>query len=64
MSSIEIKVSLDDLKNRLKFNFSHLSEQDLIFDQTNTDEFIYRLQQKLGNDRNEVIEIIKRIQEY
>ena len=64
MSLIEIKVSLEDLKSRLKYNFSHLNEQDLIFDQTNVDEFIYRLQQKLGNDRNEIIEIIKRIQEY
>lgn len=64
MNSLDIKHSLDDLKNRLKFNFCHLTDQDLIFDEKNTDDFIYRLQQKLGSDRNEVLEILKRIQQY
>ena len=64
MGSLELKNSIEDLKNRLKYNFCHLTDQDLIFDEKNTDDFVYRLQQKLGNDRNEVLDILKRIQQY
>lgn len=61
MAPLKIKKDWQELKARLKQNFRHLTESDLRFNAGKEEELIARLERKLGNNKNEVIEILHRI---
>ena len=62
MRTLQIKENWNELKGKLKHNFRHLTEKDLRYVEGKEDELVGRLQKKLGNRKEEVIEIIHRIQ--
>lgn len=62
MRTLQIKENWYELKGKLKHNFRHLTEKDLCYVKGKEDELVGRLQKKLGNRKEEVIEIIHRIQ--
>ena len=64
MERLQIKENWHELKGKLKHNFRHLTKKDLYYIEGKEDELVERLQRKLGNKKEEVIEIIHRIQSY
>jgi uncharacterized protein YjbJ (UPF0337 family) len=61
MKSIKLPVNWEEKKVRLKWNFRHLTENDLSYKRGKEEELIFKLQKKLGTRQEEVIEILNRI---
>lgn len=56
----------NETKAKLKYNFKHLhlKDKDLRYTKGKEEELIRRLQKKLGNNKEEVVEIISKIQKF
>lgn len=61
MNNLTIKGNWNEVKGKLKQKYSELTEDDLTFAQGKEDEFLGRLQQKLGKAKEELITEINNI---
>ena len=53
METVEIKVDLNELKNKLKAKFPSLTDADFNYDKSKKDEMLNFLRVKLGKTREE-----------
>lgn len=61
MNNLTIKGNWNEVKGKLKQKYSELTEDDLTFAQGKEDEFLGRLQQKLGKAKEDLITEINNI---
>jgi len=61
MNSPAIPGNWDEIKQKMKLNFRHLTERDLNYVKGKENELLVRLERKLGNKKDEVVDIIQRI---
>ncbi len=59
MDKLEIKGDWNELKGRMKQAYGDLTDDDLVREEGKDDEFLGRLQQKLGKTKDEVVEWIR-----
>lgn len=59
MLDLDLKGRWNEIKGKLKMEYSDLTDDDLKFIEGKEDELIGRIQQRLGKKRDEVIHIIK-----
>ncbi|MDB5258497.1 MAG: ral stress protein CsbD [Chitinophagaceae bacterium] len=58
MEKIQIKGRLNEIKGKLKQKFANLTDDDLLYEEGEDDEFYGRLQQKLGKTKSEIQELV------
>ena len=58
METIKIKGRINEIKGKLKQKFANLTDDDLLYEEGEDDEFYGRLQQKLGKTKDEVRELV------
>jgi uncharacterized protein YjbJ (UPF0337 family) len=58
MEKIQIKGRLNEIKGKLKQKFANLTDDDLLYEEGEDDEFYGRLQQKLGKTKEEIQELV------
>jgi uncharacterized protein YjbJ (UPF0337 family) len=61
MSDLNIKGSWNELKGKLKQQFSNLTDNDLTYVEGKEDELYGKLQQKLGKSKDELKNIFNRM---
>lgn len=54
MTKLSFKGSWNEVKGKLKQKYGQLSDDDLAFSEGKADEFIGRLQQKLGKSKEDL----------
>jgi uncharacterized protein YjbJ (UPF0337 family) len=54
MTNLKIKGSWNELKGKLKQKYGQLTDDDLAFAEGKQDEFLGRLQQKLGKSKEDL----------
>ncbi|MFN2542638.1 MAG: CsbD family protein [Chthoniobacterales bacterium] len=54
MTKLSFKASWNEVKGKLKQKYGQLSDDDLAFSEGKADEFIGRLQQKLGKSKEDL----------
>ena len=59
MDDLRIKGTWNELKGKLKQKWSQLTDDDLQYEEGKDDEFVGRLQTKLGKTKDEVVEWIR-----
>jgi len=59
MDKLEIKGRWNELKGKIKKANGDLTDDDLKYEEGKDDEFVGRLQQKLGKTRDEVIDWLR-----
>lgn len=55
MDKLELKGSWNELKGKIKQAHSDITDDDLEYEEGKDDEFLGRLQQKLGKGKDELI---------
>jgi len=60
MNSLELKGNWNVIKGTLKQQYATLNDNDLIFEDGAEDEFLGRLQIKLGKTKEEILDLIKK----
>jgi len=58
MENLKIKGRINEIKGKLKQKFANLTDDDLLYEEGQDDEFYGRLQQKLGKTKEEVQELV------
>lgn len=61
MTKLEIKGTWNEIKGKLKQKYAELTDDDLTFAEGKDEEFIGRLQKKLGRTKEEIREEIGRL---
>jgi len=61
MNKLQIKGSWNELKGKLKQQYGHLTDHDLVFSEGKEDELLGRLQKKLGKSKDEVRQMIEKL---
>lgn len=56
MSDLKLKGRWNEIKGKMKKAYGDLTEDDLKYEEGKEDEFIGKLQQKLGKTRDEVVD--------
>lgn len=59
MNKLQIKGSWNEIKGKLKQKYAQLTDDDLKYSEGKEDEFVGRLQKKLGKSAEEVRQIIE-----
>ena len=59
MDKLEIKGDWNEMKGRMKQAYADLTDDDLVREDGKDDEFLGRLQQKLGKTKDEVVNWIR-----
>jgi uncharacterized protein YjbJ (UPF0337 family) len=59
MDKLETKGTWNDIKGRLKQAYGDLTDDDLIREEGEDDQFIGRIQKRLGKSRDEVRKILR-----
>lgn len=59
MENLKIKGQINEIKGKLKQKFANLTDDDLLYEDGQDDEFYGRLQQKLGKTKSELEELVK-----
>lgn len=59
MDKLEIKGKWNELKGKMKQAHGDLTDDDLRYEEGKDDEFVGRLQQKLGKTKDEVVSWIR-----
>ncbi len=59
MDKLEIKGNWNELKGKMKQSYADLTDDDLQREEGKDDEFLGRLQQKLGKTKDEVVSWIR-----
>jgi len=54
MTKLEIKGSWNEVKGKLKQNYAHLTDNDLLFVEGKEDELLGRLQKAIGRTKEEI----------
>lgn len=54
MNDLTLKGNWNEIKGKLKQKYSELTDDDLAFTEGKEDEFIGRIQQKLGKTKDEI----------
>ena len=62
MNTIQFKGSWNEIKGKLKQSYGNLTDDDLVFAEGNDDELLGRLQKKLGKTKDEIRQMIERLQ--
>jgi uncharacterized protein YjbJ (UPF0337 family) len=55
MDKLELKGNWNELKGKIKTSHSELTDDDLEYEEGKDDEFLGRLQKKLGKSKDELI---------
>lgn len=58
MDKLEIKGKWNEIKGRVKQKFAELTEDDLSYAEGQEDEFLGKLQSKLGKSRSEIVKYL------
>jgi uncharacterized protein YjbJ (UPF0337 family) len=61
MNKLQIKGSWNELKGKLKQQYGHLTDDDLVFSEGKEDELLGRLQKKIGKSKDEVRQMIEKL---
>jgi len=59
MDKLEIKGKWNEVKGKIKQQYSDLTDDDLRYEEGKDDELLGRLQKKLGKSRDELVKWIK-----
>jgi len=59
MDKLEIKGNWNELKGKMKQAHGSLTDDDLTYEEGKDDEFLGRLQKKLGKTKDEVVDWIR-----
>jgi uncharacterized protein YjbJ (UPF0337 family) len=59
MDMLEFRGNWNEIKGRLKDKYANLTDDDLMYTEGKTDEFLGRLQEKTGHTREELIKDIR-----
>lgn len=59
MDKLELKGDWNELKGKMKQAHGNLTDDDLKYEEGKDDEFVGRIQQKLGKTRDEIVHWIK-----
>jgi uncharacterized protein YjbJ (UPF0337 family) len=59
MDKLEIKGTWNELKGKMKQANANLTDDDLQYEEGKDDEFLGRMQQKLGKTKDEVVSWIR-----
>jgi uncharacterized protein YjbJ (UPF0337 family) len=59
MDKLEIKGNWNELKGKIKSAHGDLTDDDLQYEEGKDDEFLGRLQQKLGKGKDELVQWIR-----
>jgi uncharacterized protein YjbJ (UPF0337 family) len=59
MDTLELKGRWNELKGKMKQAYGSLTDDDLKYEEGKDDEFVGRIQKKLGKTRDEVVDWIK-----
>lgn len=54
MTKLEMKGSWNEVKGKLKQQYAHLTDDDLLFVEGKEDELVGRLQKKLGRTKEQI----------
>jgi uncharacterized protein YjbJ (UPF0337 family) len=60
-NSTEINGNWNEIKGKLKQNYSQLTDNDLLFLEGKQDELFGRLQKRLGRTKEEIVRIIAQL---
>ena len=60
-NSTEMKGNWNEIKGKLKQNYSQLTDNDLLFLEGKQDELFGRLQKRLGRTKEEIVRIIAQL---
>lgn len=58
MNTLELKGRYNEIKGKLKQKYADLTDDDLRYSEGQDDEFIGRLQKKLGKTKEDILKII------
>jgi uncharacterized protein YjbJ (UPF0337 family) len=58
MNELTFKGEWNELKGKLKQKYAHLTDDDLVYAKGKEEEFLGRLQKKLGHKQDEIRKII------
>jgi uncharacterized protein YjbJ (UPF0337 family) len=58
MNTLGLKGRYNEIKGKLKQKYANLTDDDLRYSEGQDDEFIGRLQQKLGKTKEDILKII------
>jgi uncharacterized protein YjbJ (UPF0337 family) len=61
MNKLKIKGSWNEVKGKLKQQYGNLTDNDLAFSEGKEDEFLGRLQKKLGKTTDEIRQMIEKL---
>lgn len=59
MDKLQFKGSWNELKGKLKQHYGNLTDDDLLYSEGKEDEFLGRLQKKLGKGKDELRKMIE-----
>jgi len=59
MDKMEIKGKWNEWKGKLKQEYAELSDDDLTYEEGKDDEFVGRVQKKIGKTKDEVVKWIE-----
>ena len=59
MDKLTLKGKWNEMKGKAKQAYAHLTDDDLKYEEGKDDEFVGRLQQKLGKTKDEIIKWIQ-----
>lgn len=59
MDKLEFKGDWNEIKGKMKQAYGDLTDDDLVREEGKDDEFLGRLQQKLGKTKDEVVDWIR-----
>jgi uncharacterized protein YjbJ (UPF0337 family) len=58
MNSLQIKGRYNEIKGKLKQKYANLTEDDLKYSEGQDDEFLGRLQKKLGKTKEDILKVL------
>ncbi len=59
MDKLEFKGTWNEIKGKIKQSYADLTDDDLKYEEGKDDEFLGKLQQKIGKGRDELVTWIK-----
>jgi uncharacterized protein YjbJ (UPF0337 family) len=59
MDKLEFKGTWNEVKGKIKQSYADLTDDDLKYEEGKDDEFLGKLQQKIGKGRDELVNWIK-----
>lgn len=63
MNKLTIRGNWNEIKGKMKQQFTQLTDADLFYAEGKTEEMLGRVQKRLGKTRDEVVDIFNKVQE-